>query len=70
MTMADGLIAPSLNLERPDPIAADLDLVTELRRSDLEVLLSNSFGFGGTNACLVVARGPEAHTLTNRGRRS
>lgn len=51
-----GEIPPTANLEYPDP-ACDLDyLPREARRRHLRVALSNSFGFGGTNACLVLRR--------------
>ncbi len=46
-------IAPTINLEDPDP-ECDLDYVAEgAREASLEYVLSNSFGFGGQNACLV-----------------
>ncbi len=48
-----GIIPPTINLDDPDP-ECDLDYVPhEARRADIEYALSNSFGFGGTNACLV-----------------
>lgn len=48
-----GVIPPTINLETPDP-ACDLDYVPhQARRAELEVALSNSFGFGGHNATLV-----------------
>jgi 3-oxoacyl-[acyl-carrier-protein] synthase II len=51
-----GLIPPTTNLERPDP-ACDLDYVANRARElRVDAALSNSFGFGGTNACLIVAR--------------
>jgi 3-oxoacyl-[acyl-carrier-protein] synthase II len=51
-----GIIPPTINLDDPDP-ACDLDYVPhEARRVQVEYALSNSFGFGGTNACLVFKR--------------
>lgn len=49
-------VHPTLNLEQPDP-ECDLDYVAEGERSiTVDTALSNSFGFGGHNACLVFAR--------------
>ncbi|NTU97057.1 MAG: beta-ketoacyl-[acyl-carrier-protein] synthase II, partial [Chlorobiaceae bacterium] len=46
-------IAPTINLDDPDP-DCDLDYVSEgSRNASLEYILSNSFGFGGQNACVV-----------------
>jgi 3-oxoacyl-[acyl-carrier-protein] synthase I len=46
-------IAASANIETIDPEAADMPIVTRLRKTPLETVMSNSYGFGGTNACLV-----------------
>jgi 3-oxoacyl-[acyl-carrier-protein] synthase II len=51
-----GLVPPTINLERPDP-ECELDHVAnKARRANLRTALSNSFGFGGTNASLVLGR--------------
>ena len=51
-----GMIHPTINYEHPDP-DCDLDYVpNESRRVDVDVVLKNSFGFGGQNACLVFKR--------------
>lgn len=53
LTIRDGVIPPTVNLDHPDP-ACDLDYTPlRARRKEVEVALSNSFGFGGTNATLV-----------------
>ena len=52
-TIVDGAIHPTINYEYPDP-DCDLDYVpNEARRQPVNKVLSNSFGFGGQNACLV-----------------
>ncbi len=52
-TIETGVIPPTINLENPDP-ECDLDYVpNEAVEADVTVVLSNSFGFGGTNACLI-----------------
>lgn len=56
LSMRDGIIPPTINYEHPDP-ECDLDYVPNVaRRADLLAVLSNSFGFGGINACLVFRR--------------
>jgi len=58
LTMQEGVIPPTINYDIPDP-AIDLDVVPNVaRRADVSSVLSNSFGFGGQNACLVMAREP------------
>ncbi len=55
-TITDGMIHPTINYEVPDP-ECDLDYVPNVaRRADVRTTLSNSFGLGGQNACLVLRR--------------
>ena len=54
--LEDGIIPPTINHDTPDP-DCDLDYVpNEARQADVKVAISNSFGFGGHNACLVLRR--------------
>ncbi|MFT3754548.1 MAG: beta-ketoacyl-ACP synthase I [Pseudoxanthomonas sp.] len=52
LMLQHGFIAGSINVENPDPGTEGLPLVTESRDAQLRTVLSNSFGFGGTNASL------------------
>jgi 3-oxoacyl-[acyl-carrier-protein] synthase II len=57
LTLHRQMIPPTINYENPDP-ECDLDYVpNHARKADVRVALSNSFGFGGTNACVVFRRG-------------
>ncbi len=54
--LKDGLLPPTINYETPDP-TCDLDYIpNEARPASLEIGVSNSFGFGGHNACVVFRR--------------
>ncbi len=56
LSIKHGIIPPTINYETPDP-ECDLDYVpNEARRADIRVAISNSFGFGGTNATLAFRR--------------
>jgi 3-oxoacyl-[acyl-carrier-protein] synthase II len=56
LAVRDGVIPPTINLDTPDP-ACDLDYTPhEARRREVPLAMSNSFGFGGHNASLVVGR--------------
>jgi 3-oxoacyl-[acyl-carrier-protein] synthase II len=58
MTMSESVIPPTINYDNPDP-AIELDVVPNTKRSaEVATVLSNSFGFGGQNTCLVMAREP------------
>ena len=55
-TIQTGIIHPTINYQVPDP-ACDLDYVpNKARKSNVRMVLSNSFGFGGQNACLVIGK--------------
>ena len=54
LSLVNGVVPPTINLDNPDP-ENDLDYVAHSARdADIKVALTNSFGFGGTNACLAV----------------
>jgi 3-oxoacyl-[acyl-carrier-protein] synthase II len=56
MTINEGIIPPTINYETPDP-DCDLDYVPNTaRKQKVDIVLSNSFGLGGQNACLVLGR--------------
>jgi 3-oxoacyl-[acyl-carrier-protein] synthase II len=56
LTLHHGTIPPTINYENPDP-ACDLDYVPNVaRKANVRIALSNSFGFGGTNACVIFRR--------------
>ncbi len=56
LAVRDGVIPPTINLENPDP-ACDLDYTPLIARErKCSVAITNSFGFGGHNACLVIGR--------------
>jgi 3-oxoacyl-[acyl-carrier-protein] synthase II len=56
LALTEGVIPPTINYESPDP-ECDLDYVpNHARHVELNTVLSNSFGFGGTNACIVLKK--------------
>lgn len=56
LAMRENTLPPTINYEHPDP-DCDLDYVpNEPRQTSVDYVLSNSFGFGGTNACLIFKR--------------
>jgi len=56
LAMRDGILPPTINLEKPDP-DCPLDYVPNAaRKADVDVALSNSFGFGGHNVALILRK--------------
>ena len=56
LMMQNGFIAPNINFENPDEYSDGLNIITKATNKDLNVILSNSFGFGGTNSALVIRK--------------
>ena len=56
LMMENNFVAPSINVKTLDEQAEGLDIVTEKRDLELNLVMSNSFGFGGTNATLVMQK--------------
>ncbi len=52
--MQNGFVAPNINFENPDEYSKDLNIAVTTVNKELKVVLSNSFGFGGTNSALVI----------------
>ncbi|MEB3307615.1 MAG: beta-ketoacyl-ACP synthase II [Cyanobacteriota bacterium] len=56
LSIQNGIVPPTINFQTPDP-ACDLDIVpNQARERRIDVVLSNSFGFGGHNVCLAFRR--------------
>ncbi|WP_152268762.1 beta-ketoacyl-[acyl-carrier-protein] synthase family protein [Agriterribacter humi] len=56
LMMHHGFIAPNINFEHPDEDSVKLNIVKTTAEKDINVFLSNSFGFGGTNSSLIVRK--------------
>lgn len=56
LMMNHEFIAPTINIQNLDDAAKDFDIVTQTRQTALNSVMSNSFGFGGTNAALVIQK--------------
>ena len=57
LAIRDGVVPPTINLENPEEAVGDFDLVPNVaKHRNVDVAISNSFGFGGTNASLVLKK--------------
>jgi len=56
LMMQNSFIAPNINFENPDEDSAKLNIVKNTIEKDIDLFLSNSFGFGGTNSSLIVKK--------------
>ena len=53
LMLKHGFIAASANISELEPIAANMNIVVKTRQEEIQTVMSNSYGFGGTNACLI-----------------
>ena len=56
LMLQHNFIAASANIDNLDPAAEDMTIIQKMRRQHLKTVMSNSYGFGGTNACLIFRR--------------
>lgn len=56
LMMENNFIAPNINFENPDEASAKLNIATKTTEKNIDVFLSNSFGFGGTNSTLIIKK--------------
>ena len=54
--MQNNFIAPTINFENPDEDSKKLNIIAETKETPLNCILSNSFGFGGTNSTLIIKK--------------
>ena len=56
LMMQNDFIAPNINFENPDEYSAKINIIPETKETPLNTVLSNSFGFGGTNSTLIIRK--------------
>jgi 3-oxoacyl-[acyl-carrier-protein] synthase-1 len=54
--MQGGFVAPHINLEQPEPAAARLNIPTKPTVTNIDHVLCNAFGFGGTNSSIIISK--------------
>jgi len=56
LMMQNSFVAPNINFEKPDEYSCKLNITAETIEKNIDLLLSNSFGFGGTNSALIIKK--------------
>ncbi|WP_057937577.1 beta-ketoacyl-[acyl-carrier-protein] synthase family protein [Algoriphagus resistens] len=56
LMMQNDFIAPNINFENPDEVSSELNIIAHSKKAELRNVVSNSFGFGGTNSTLIIKK--------------